>query len=611
MLAAWLSMGLILSQPSSCQEIPEMESESESEELADLLDYLLENPIELSRATAEELMLIPWLSPVQALRLAEYLRGREIRDLWVLVKNGVLDAAALERMLPYIYLEGKAPPPDRLSASTRWQRTWARGAPGSPSPWSNRQRLDYRDSERWRGFVQTQKDVEERDWLDFWSGAAWYRHAPGRFGAVVGDYQLSAGMGLAFGGCGPRIAYPGIMAKPAGRFRESVHASSSEGSALRGGAARWKLGSVTATGAASWRLIDGGLDSSGNLVRIYDDGLHRTPGEMARKNNAEERLGLVSLEWEPFGLGWIGGAGYAVGCEPNLADSLDYRSGASLYGGLAGGAGHISFELAANDRGNGAFSALAGSRRAGCEAAMLVYAYQPGYRAPRFNGYERYGGCDEQGAMIFQKASLPLKSGVSAVFHWYRPWSSRAAVEQGHGGFLLDLKADNDIIKNLEAACRFKLRENERPWQAADAVLLGSERSRTTKAMLDWSAGGGWVISADYAWVRFRTSAGALDRGEMLSAGVGWNGGPGIRLRAQSSLFSTDSYDAAIYQSEPELRGSGSFHPLYGAGRRDALTVRYTHAKRLSAELKLAYTHREYQGETTRQTEFGFQMEVK
>ncbi|HBE72885.1 MAG TPA: hypothetical protein DDW31_02105, partial [candidate division Zixibacteria bacterium] len=61
-----------------CQELPELEVEADSEELAELLHYLEENPLDLNRATAEELMLIPWLSPAQALRIRAYLKGRRL-----------------------------------------------------------------------------------------------------------------------------------------------------------------------------------------------------------------------------------------------------------------------------------------------------------------------------------------------------------------------------------------------------------------------------------------------------------------------------------------------------------------------------------------------------
>ena len=593
-----------------CQELPELEVEADSEELAELLHYLEENPLDLNRATAEELMLIPWLSPAQALRIRAHLKGRRLADPSRLVAEGVIDQAAFQRILPYIYIEGKTPPKDRLVISSRWQRAWSRDTVRVPSPWTNRQRLEYLGSDRWRAFLQTQKDKGEGDWADYWSGAAGYRG--GSFDVIAGDFQLRSGLGLAFGGSSPRIVFPGSFPKPAVRTGASIHTSSNERSALRGAAASGRMGKLEAVAAVSSRLVDGRTDSSGSLVRIYDDGYHRTEAELARKNNTGERLGVLSLGWEPFDRCWVGALGYAGGHNPGFAESLVVSSGASLSGGMSGGPGYLSFELTATGRGQGAFSALAGARISGTETALLVYAYRPDYRAPRFNGYERYGGRDEQGAAVFQKSALPARTWLSTAFHWYRPWSAVSTVDKGHGGYLLDLKADNGIIKDLDLACRWRYRETERACPSGLDAVLARERSYLAKAMLDWRAGGGFLLSADYAASRHHPAeGGGPGKGEMLSAGAGWQGGGACLVRIQSSFFNTESYYSAVYQPEPELRNTGSFHPLFGSGRRDALLVRYTYAKRLSAELKLAYTYREYQGETARQAEMGLQMEIK
>ncbi len=606
------ALALFLAAGSRCQELPDLESETDSEELAEMLGYLRDNPVGLGKAAAEELMLIPWLSPAQALRIRAYSRERRLTDPWRLVSEGIVDRETLERILPYIYIEGKAEGPGRLAFSSRGQRSWSDDTVRAPSPWSNRQRLDYKVPDRWRVFLQTQKDKGEDDWLDYWSGAAWYRDGGARFEAVAGDYQLASGLGLAFGGTGPRIAYPGCFPTPAARPKLSAYTSGDEGSALRGAAGTMRIGGLRAAAGLSWRRVDGKTDSAGALAKICEDGYHQTRTELARKNNTGERLGFLGLGWDKGGAGWAWATGYACGFDRSLAESLKMGAGGSLAGGVAGEPGYLSLELAATEYRQGAISALAGSKVAGTEASLLAYAYGPGYRAPRFNAYEKYGGSDEQGAALFQKTALPLRSTLSSVFHWYRPWSAGATVGHGHGGFLLDLKVDNDIITNLEASCRFKHKEAEEPFAAGGTALLGRKRSRSAKAMLDWSAAKGWAFSADYAASRVRpASGGAVEKGDMLSAGFGWKGLKSLYLKAQSSLYRTDSYDAALYQAEPELLGSGSFHPLFGSGRRDALLVRYTYARRLTAEMKLGYTYREYQGETTRQAELGMQIELK
>lgn len=594
-----------------CQDLPELEEEVDSEELSELIDYLRENPIALNQATAEELMLLPWLSPAQALRISSYAKGRRLRDPWSLEAEGLVDRETMERILPFIYLEGRGDRPTNYFISSRWQRAWAADSAAGPSPWINRQRLEYKVPGRWGLLLQSQKDKGEGDWLDYWSTSACYRERGGRFELFAGDYQLRSGMGLVFGGTNPRLLYPGNFPNIASKTNACVHTSSNEWSALRGLAAWGRMGKFSPLAAVSWRSIDGRIDSAGQLTKIYMDGYHRTESEVARRHNTIERMGVVSVAWELSGPAWLGAMGYACGYSPAFVETLRIESGASFSGGLAGYPGYLSFELAATDRRVGALNALAGTKASGTETSLLVYAYQPGYRSPRFNSYERYGGSDEWGAAIFQKIALPLNTSLSSVFHWYRPWSASSTIGKGSGGYLLDLRADNGIIKNLELGFRWRLRETERSLATDASNILGPERSYLNKATLNWKAGMGITASTGFAASRFRPATGGRERGEMLSAGMGWNAYGGLNVRIQSALFRTDSYEAAIYQAEPELKGAGSFHPLFGTGRRDALLVRYTYASRLSAELKLAYTNREYRGETVRQTEMGFQMEIR
>ncbi len=610
-MAAMAILVLLLASAAWGQEAPEMEAETDSEELSELLEYLLDNPIDLNRATPEEMMLIPWLSPAQALRIYNRLRGGPVSDPYRLTDEGVVDQATMEAILPYIYIEGKTRRGEKPSLATWWQRSWSADYTAEPEPWGNRQRLSLIGQEGWSACLQTQKDRGEGNWLDYWSAAAGYRGRRGSFEAVAGDYQLISGLGLAFGGSSPTFLYPGCLPRPAGKTRLAINTSANEWSALRGGAGWLRMGGWRFLASASSRRVDSRVDSNGRLAHLYRDGYHRTETELSRKNNAEERLGTISLHWETDGSLWLGSLAYVCSYRPQTAESLDYRGGASVSGGIRGGAGHLSFEAAANDGSRGAFSAVAGSRISNTEAALLVYAYQPGYLAPRFNSYQVYGGDDEQGAALFHKSWLPAATTISALFHWFRPWSASSAVEGGHGGFLLDFKMDNGIIKNLKAAFRLKIGEKERLEESDGWWWEARERRQTVRGSMDWTAGRGFVISTDYAASRHRPSRGDIENGEMLSAGFGWRGGNSFHLRAQSSLFRTDSYEAAIYQNEPELRGSGSFHPLFGAGRRDAILIRYIHAELLSAELKLAYLQRQYQLESSRQTEIGFLMEIR
>jgi len=605
--AGWLLLVFLIPSAAPAQEMPEMEyqTESQASDLAELCQYLKDNPIDLNRATPEELLLIPWLSPAQALKMAAYLQGRRLKDPYCLVADSIIDEATLEAILPFVYFQGKSEPEHVFQASSLWQNHWL--ADGDDSyPWQNRQTVDYRRGEAWRLFLLSQKDYGEKDWIDYYSGAVKWQSRSARLSIVAGDYQLNSGTGLAWGRGRVRFLYPGMMFTPAAPVRVDIHTSSNEWSALRGLAVNQQFGNFSTLIAASFRRQDGKIDSQGVLQSIYTDGYHRTPTELERKWSAAERLEIAGLGWDRGDI-WCDCLGYLSKYDP--AFSRKSRGGLSLSGGLHKGRGHLSWELASDDRNHQAFCLVAGAGDANIETALLAYAYQSEIFLPRSSGYEYYGGEDEQGAAVVQRLSLPYKTDFSGLCHWFRPWSPSAVLDKGSGGYRLDFKLANGIIDQVELWYRFRLYDRERILDQDGCRGLGRELSILHQAGVSWHLRELIKISLGYAMSRFRPPAGTKsEKGELLTAGVNWQPRKFLSLSARSSIFYTESYNARIYQTEPELKGCGSFPGFWGQGRRDALLLRYRFYDQIWAEAKIAYIFRDYNNQVARQTELGLQV---
>lgn len=611
--AGWILLVFLLAvaKTAPAWEMPEMEyqTESQADDLAEICQYLRDNPIELNRATAEELLLIPWLSPGQALRISAYLKGKTIEDPYCLVADSIIDEETLTAILPFVYLKGKPAPRSEFRASSLWQNRWQSDGAAAPYPWQNRQRADYRRGEALRIFLQSQKDIGEKDWLDYYSGAVKWQSPSARLSAVAGDFRLSSGAGLVWGSGRAKFLYPGMMFRPAAPAKIDIPASSDEWSALRGLAVSKKSGHLSAVVAASFRRQDGRVDSLGRLQSIYTDGYHRTPAELERKGAVAEKLVIAGLGWDRGDI-WWDGLGYLLKLDPPFGQMG--RGGLSLSGGIHRGLGCLSWEVASDDRDRQAFCLIASAGNGNSETALLAYAYEPKLFLPRSGGYEYYGGEDEQGAAVVQSLSLPYRTKFSGLCHWFRPWSPPAVLDKGSGGYRLDFKVSNGIIDRIELWYRFRLYDRERISGQDGSGELGRELSSLHQAGLSWRLRELIKVSLGLSISRFRPAVGTrAEKGELASAGLSWSPRRSLSLSTRSSIFYTETYDARIYQTEPELKGCGSFHGFWGQGRRDAVLVRYQLDGQIWAEAKAAYTFRNYRDEVIRQTEFGLQVEGK
>ena len=277
----------------------------------ELLAQLADHPLELNRATREELEQLPFLSAQQVMDLREYCdRYGPMRSLGELRMIRSLDYHQL-RLLPFfvcvdpeaemadtlrqkpqphvnLLLTGRLPFYDRRGDrngylgykyrhSLRCELTYGRhlrvgmvGAQDAGEPFfAGRNRWGY---DAYSYYVQIdKKGVIEK--------------------AIVGKYKLSAGMGLVLNTSFSlgKLATLQTLGRQTNTLR--AHTSRSEADYFQGAAATLAFGSRSAhkplrlTLFASYRPIDGTLDAGGTLTNLTTTGYHRTKAEMARKHN--------------------------------------------------------------------------------------------------------------------------------------------------------------------------------------------------------------------------------------------------------------------------------------------------------------------------------------
>ena len=100
---------------------------------------------------------------------------------------------------------------------------------------------------------------------------------------IVGDFTAHFGLGLTMGssGCDPMNVVSSMRPRQEGL---TAHTATDEALFLRGGALALSLSKISVTAFASWRKLDATL-SSDSISTIITNGYHRTPLEMSKRNN--------------------------------------------------------------------------------------------------------------------------------------------------------------------------------------------------------------------------------------------------------------------------------------------------------------------------------------
>jgi len=610
-LIAICALNALLASPARPMDPPEPDDEHASEQLAQSLEYFSSHPVNLGHATLQELSAIPLLYPTEALRLARYLRTHHgLTDPGMLVRDSVIAQQTLDDILPYICVDqpGRPGRPQlELRALARATRPPYSTEPsgGYPGPsWASTQKVRLRPAERWELTALTQKDPGERSIADFYSAGAAYRSAGPLRQAVLGDYQLSFGQGLLFGGSSPTF----LSAQYIGRFTANAarivpNVSTSEWCFLRGAAATVAAGDgLTVTGFGSAKQRDGSLDSLGKLGALDNTGYHRTPGELERRGAIRERLGGLRLESAVTGGLQLGLTGYGLSYAPDRTGQRGWQAGVGFDGSLTTADGQLFLEAAVPQARQPAVVAGAQLASGVSRSFIMLRQYGTTYTAPRFNAVASYGGEDEQGATIGSSVALPWQLSAAAIYDQARPLSEAGRLDRGHVRTRIESLVSNASVPGLRLEWRWRRSDGEGGIGDSSRVV----RRTASRLGLRWLAGGPLTVTARYEVCRVREDGAAeAPRGDLLTVGAGAGPWRGVRVAVATAFFTTASYDARLYATEPELSGTGSFHAYYGSGRRDALLLTCAVKGLLNVEAKIARQVRSYLGAVERQTEGG------
>jgi competence ComEA-like helix-hairpin-helix protein len=603
---------------------PFLESESESEDQAELTEYLQslqEKPLDINKASAEQLQSLPWISPSLALAIITYRNAHgPFASLEALLNLSGVDLELLENIRPYLRAGRKLRiPPIRLKGRHRFFQKIEKGKgytdgtyPGSRDKIYNRITCSIGDNLRLGGALE--KDPGEKNMDDLVLGYGKIDLPSWNSQILVGNYAVEAGQGLVcWGPFGSAAGYDPIV-RGKQRIRGiQPYSSAQENAALLGAAVCSQIGRFEINGFYSHTLLDASVEND-SISSLPNTGLHRTARELQQRDALGEILVGATAIWRCRpGLN-LGIACQSSRYEKPLMEKEDLYQRYAFVGNENSVWG-VNFDYArknANLFGECAQSAsggracIIGSRidMARVDLLLLWRNYQKDFQNAHGNGFGQRGDVlnNEQGFYLGWRWTFPRSSKISFYIDSFKfPWS-KYLVPMPSSGWEFMSMVEHKLRKGLSLLVRLKIKSLQETDAFADqfgnrmykmverqnrALRLQMEfipeKRIRLRSRLEWNSahrqfiGEPFTVTPDTA-------------GFMLYQDLHLQPNPSFSLHTRWCFFDAGAYDVRFYQYESDLPGVMRLKLLYGRGSRWYAAVSWEASKWLSFHLKYEHT---------------------
>lgn len=641
---------------SAIDQIIELVSENlETEELdfttfLEDLNLYYNRPLNLNRATRDELERLLFLTPFQIEALIDHINQTgKFRSIYELQAVEGFDISTINALLPFVDVaESSARPDLRWSAIKeessqeafiRYQRVLEQVegfAPiddstlqanpnrrylGDPARILTRYRFRYLNNISVG--ITGEKDAGEEFFqgtqpqgFDFYSAHAYFGNYGAVKHAIIGDYQIQLGQGLTYW-TGLAFGKSADITSIKRSAREiTPYVSADENNFQRGAAATIKLWDIEVTSFFSSKGVDANLseidtsETDGEFVvsefsSFQLNGFHRTPGELAdrksiREINTGSHIRLVKDKFE------IGATGVYTNYSGNFLSSTQlYRSFEPVSNSfLVGG---FDYQLSVrNVLAFGEFSQRFDGGTAFLNGAIIsvdprfdisIYHrhFDASYVSPRSNAVsESSRNTNEEGFYIGFSAALNRKWKFSGFYDAFRfPWMRFQAKAPTSGSEYLaqlEYKPSRSFIAYARYRFEDKLEGFDLGNQPTDEI--GNRHRHWYR--LNWQLTINKVLSLRnrLEFIHVDLPEGESENGWLVYQDVvfkpKWPAKYSFKLRY--ALFETESYDSRLYAYEHDVLYSFSVPAYYSRGSRAYLITQYDITRWSDLTVRLART---------------------
>nr|WP_208492978.1 helix-hairpin-helix domain-containing protein [Spirosoma utsteinense] len=616
------------------------------ESIADALTQLRANPLDLNRATRDELSATYLLTEQQLNRLATYRTDfGDLLSFYELQAIPDFDTATIRRLQPYVTVSGDArlfgalPTPTDNYLIIRYERILEeqRGFStavadkkgnlptryaGNPGQWYARYRYS-----RPRAFsigLTLQKDPGEvlawqpgkrRYGADYVSFHAQVQNREKWRNILLGDYQMQVGQGL--------ILSAGFVL---GKSAETVQAvrrptvgarpytSLMEYGYFRGATATYAPHpNIDITWLVSRLRRDANTladSAAGGIVAtsLQTSGFHRTPAEIADQGSLREtNLGAHVLyhtrQQRQLGLTILQTTFDAYYRKRNLPyNQYEFTGTRNLVIGMHGGYiwrnWNLFGEMArsggsqTSSGGLGAVAGALGSLNRLVDVAVVLRHYDRNFHSFYANGFsEGSRSSNETGAYIGLRYTLYRKITLGGFIDTYRfPWW-KYLVDAPSAGFdyLLQVRYTPTRQTTLYAVYHEEHKEKNLPASASKTTTVVGTTRRTVACNADYKPVRWLSLRSRMQWSDFAYEGQPASRGFAVVQDATIDARR-FSLSARVALFGTDDYDSRQYVYERDVLYAFSFPAYFGRGVRHYLQGQYSLNRHLDVWVRWART---------------------
>ena len=595
--------------------------EFDESDLYDQLEQLLLNPIDLNKATIDDLVQIPELDISTARLILEHRkRYGNFFSLGELNTIQDLDKNIIKRITPFLYIEKRPTEvvhePDNIDLVISRPDVLLRSRfinalqnnkgfienkfVGTKPRIYNRLLVKY--SNQLQAGYLAEKDPGESSINEF----STFHLALNEIGfvhkAVIMDYFLEFGQGLTL--WSPYAYSKGADAVyPVKRMDRIIrpYTSSTENNFFRGAAASFKIGDFFLSGFYSNNYFDANIDTTtGKITSTPVDGLHRNPNEIRKRKSASEMMigGRIDYYLENYlnvGVLYYRSK-FSNPFQPS--DVFDISGNEFNYSAISYNASLSRFSFTGEFSYNGisvaSLNILQILISKGFTFITSVRSYPRNFYS--LHGYafgERSGATNNEVGIY---TGIKWRTPIGLLNFYYDqfkfPFATFSNPTPSNGDeYLIDFLTKP--IKKFELRGRYKYENKDVTEIIANSKRIVKRLRQVIRGEIIYSISNRIRLKGRFEYNSFRISkTGENENGYLIFQDVRYSPTNNFNLYGRIIFFKTDSFNSAIYEYENNLTGVLTNIALFGQGIRWYLLVRYRPVKVFTLSAKYTETYK-------------------
>lgn len=592
--------------------------------LADELEYLYENPMDINNAPQQELEKLIMLNDFQVQSIIDYRKKHgKLITVYELQNIDGFNQQTISMLLPFVYLSdkniekkwklknalkyGKNDLFLRLTTLTQNQEGYKKVSDSVRNEDPNkyylgnkhrvyaRYKFNYKNKLQWG--ITAEKDPGEQFFkgnqkygFDYYSAHLLIKDVSVIKTLVIGDYQALLGQGLIMWSYMSMGKSPYIMDVRKKGQGLTKYSSTDENSFLRGIGTTIEFKNIALTTFGSYKKIDVNTSSTDTLTAedmfftSFDNmGIHATPSQIEKKDAISESLigANMAYNMQKFKIGVSAvGVKYDMPLKRNdklynyyrFQDDNNYNVSADFQ--FAFKSLYFFGEAAMSKSGGKALVTGALMKFADKINGSLLYRnFEKNYNTTYGNAFREGGSVENENGFYMGLEVHPVKKvKLTAYYDFFKfPWLKIYSNAPSMGYDYL-IKADYKTSRNLSMYLQIKQKDKQRnnTIEQAGMPVLIQEKKLSARYQLSYSINSQWKIQSRVELSKYKKDNQKSEYGYMIYQGVSCSPFSRLPLRIsfRYAMFETDSYNARIYAYESDVLYAYSIPAVYYKGTR-------------------------------------------